>query len=495
MLRDPAANKIRAKCVSFESEPPRSSYKTLFLGTSLGAALSRMSTEKIAPSGLKNQECERGRGGKKAPIRYVPDRDPVQEALDLKPETLKCTLANGSETRVTVWSGHGTNEQFVLHVNKAYSTAKKMGLIPACDDAEKAYDSKKSDWKAFLRELAEDPLSKTEKENKTAESLSLKADMLALRTKMTDSALAVFQLYANLLTEEARQPWDLIVKEQTESSPFHDVFGVEKKKSPGKTSESFRRCQLLHLQSCFAHDAGKNLKFYISNCLKKPNKVRVRQFVQRVMQLNNYVEDLPCLYYSPSASTQTQQVYSYTDAELACHILRMCPLKWQDQYHLLEKCYPEGVKPLLLILERIEVAHPVDERQSSSKPTKAQGAEQSSKKFAPGARIPRKPKQACTEYAHVEKNCELCKKHGGAHTTHNTAECRRYNKDGTPTRGTFGQSARKSREDSRPKKSYAQVLARMEKLEKSLKKAHKKDNKKGKKRRCHEESDSDSDSS
>eukprot|EP00804_Cyclotella_cryptica_P018191 CCRYP_005945-RA/>CCRYP_005945-RA protein AED:0.39 eAED:0.39 QI:0/-1/0/1/-1/1/1/0/98 len=96
------------------------------------------------------------------------------------------------------------------------------------------------------------------------------------------------------------------------------------------------------------------------------------------MQLNNYVEDLPCLYYSPSASTQTQQVYSFTDAELACHILRMCPLKWQDQYHLLEKCYPEG-KPLLLILERIEVAHPVDERQSPSKPAKAQGAEQPSK--------------------------------------------------------------------------------------------------------------------
>eukprot|EP00804_Cyclotella_cryptica_P011488 CCRYP_017057-RA/>CCRYP_017057-RA protein AED:0.40 eAED:0.43 QI:0/0/0/0.66/0.5/0.33/3/0/329 len=128
-LRDPAANKIHANRVSFECKPPRSSYKTLFLGTSLGAALSSMSAEKMAPIGLKNQECGAEEVAK-APIRYVPDRDPVQEALDLKPETLKCTLANGSETQVTVWSGHGTNEQFVLHVNKAYSTAKKMGLIP-----------------------------------------------------------------------------------------------------------------------------------------------------------------------------------------------------------------------------------------------------------------------------------------------------------------------------------------------------------------------------
>eukprot|EP00804_Cyclotella_cryptica_P024036 CCRYP_007272-RA/>CCRYP_007272-RA protein AED:0.13 eAED:0.13 QI:0/-1/0/1/-1/1/1/0/100 len=97
-LRDPTTNKIRVKRVSFEAEPPKSSYKTLFLGTSLGAALSRMSSEKIAPIGLKNQECKPGRGGKKAPIHYVPDRDPVQEALDLKPKSLKCTFVNGSET-------------------------------------------------------------------------------------------------------------------------------------------------------------------------------------------------------------------------------------------------------------------------------------------------------------------------------------------------------------------------------------------------------------
>eukprot|EP00804_Cyclotella_cryptica_P024833 CCRYP_001782-RA/>CCRYP_001782-RA protein AED:0.18 eAED:0.18 QI:0/-1/0/1/-1/1/1/0/65 len=60
-----------------------------------------------------------------------------------------------------------------------------------------------------------------------------------------------------------------------------------------------------------------------------------------------------------------------------------------------------------------------------------------------------------------------------------------------PTWGTFEQDVQKSREESRPKKSYAQVLAHMEKLEKSLKKA----NKKGKKRCSCKESDSDSDSS
>ena len=102
VLRNSAAAKIHAKNVLFKVDTPQSSYKALFQGTSLGTALSRMSSEKIAPMGLKHQECERGRGGEKAPIRYVPEREPVQEALELKPESLKCTLTNRSETQVTV---------------------------------------------------------------------------------------------------------------------------------------------------------------------------------------------------------------------------------------------------------------------------------------------------------------------------------------------------------------------------------------------------------
>ncbi len=74
-----------------------------------------MSSKKVTPAGLKHQECEPGKGGEKAPIQYVPEPDPIQEALDLKPESPKYTLANGSENQVKVWSRHGTNEQFFAH--------------------------------------------------------------------------------------------------------------------------------------------------------------------------------------------------------------------------------------------------------------------------------------------------------------------------------------------------------------------------------------------
>ncbi len=79
-----------------------------------------------------------------------------------------------------------------------------------------------------------------------------------------------------------------------------------------------------------------------------------------------------------------QKVCSFMDSELTCNILHMCPLKWQDQYHLLEKCYPEGVKPLLLILEHIEVAHLVRKMSAAAKPSKSQGSEQPTKKFMQG---------------------------------------------------------------------------------------------------------------
>jgi hypothetical protein len=40
----------------------------------------------------------------------------------------------------------------------------------------------------------------------------------------------------------------------------------------------------------------------------------------------------------------------------------------------------------------------------------------------------RVPKKACNE-----KHCNLCKRHGGAHTTYNTRNCCKYDKNRTET--------------------------------------------------------------
>ena len=73
---------------------PQSFFKALFIGTHLGIALGRMSHVKVAPEGLKPQECERNTGRSKPPILYVPENDVLQEAVDSSANTLKLTTAN-----------------------------------------------------------------------------------------------------------------------------------------------------------------------------------------------------------------------------------------------------------------------------------------------------------------------------------------------------------------------------------------------------------------
>jgi len=60
---------------------------------------------KSVPEGLKLSECERGVGGKNSPIRYIPKKDPVQEALEKNKKTnyFKLTLLNmGSKLKVSL---------------------------------------------------------------------------------------------------------------------------------------------------------------------------------------------------------------------------------------------------------------------------------------------------------------------------------------------------------------------------------------------------------
>ncbi len=75
-------------------------------------------------------ECERGVGGKNSPIRYIPESDPVQEALEKKKKVtyFKLTLpSTKSEMSVAQWAS-GTPEQFLLHVRAAIHACKQMEL-------------------------------------------------------------------------------------------------------------------------------------------------------------------------------------------------------------------------------------------------------------------------------------------------------------------------------------------------------------------------------
>jgi hypothetical protein len=232
---------------------------------------------------------------------------------------------------------------------------------------------------------------------------------------MTTAANLMFMFYSSLVSPEIKYAWNKIVVEQTESNPLVNLQGVSMKCPRGMLRELFNDCVMFHLLTAFPINASEQEKYYILNVLKKPQHVNMRQFICRVEQLNAYIAQMPCFYYSPNANASTKpENVPFTEAELGAHVLPMCPLQWQDQYNMIKKgITPIDMRLFLTSLEAIEHVCTYEKGKSES-------SEKSSHKSKKGKKCPgtkatvRVPKKVC-----IEKHCNLCKKHGGMYTTHN----------------------------------------------------------------------------
>jgi hypothetical protein len=155
------------------------------------------------------------------------------------------------------------------------------------------------------------------------------------------------------------------------------------------------------------------------------------------------------------------------------------PSQWQDQYNMNKKgMMPMDMRLLLTLLEAIE-------RICTYKKGKLESSKKSSHRSKKGKKHPgtnstvRVPKKTC-----FAKHCNLCKKHGGAYTTHKTCDCRRFEKDGKE-KSDFRAAKKGGKKGNPVNHNFAQLTKKIEKLEKVLKKS----GKKGKKRR-YKDSDS-----
>ena len=153
------------------------------------------------------------------------------------------------------------------------------------------------------------------------------------KNKRKAGVTKIFQFYTNLLSSDAKYSWNKIVWEQTEADPFKDLQGVSRKGPRGLSRESFDNCIMFHLLTVFPNNAAEQEKYYLSTVLKKPQRVGICQFVQHVEQLNAYAVQLPCWYYSLSYNAgMTPANVPFSETDLVCHVLWMCPHQWQDQY-------------------------------------------------------------------------------------------------------------------------------------------------------------------
>jgi hypothetical protein len=79
----------------------------------------------------------------------------------------------------------------------------------------------------------------------------------------------------------------------------------------------------------------------------------------------------------------------------------------------------------------------------------------------------KRPSTGATKQAHkklcFEKICELCKKHGGAHTTQATKDCSRYKNNGT-VKADFHTAKKAGKKPNPAKQSFAQLSKKLDKL-------------------------------
>eukprot|EP00804_Cyclotella_cryptica_P026276 CCRYP_007612-RA/>CCRYP_007612-RA protein AED:0.26 eAED:0.26 QI:127/1/1/1/0/0/2/34/152 len=72
----------------------------------------------------------------------------------------------------------------------------------------------------------------------------------AAKLAVTTTGAKPFELYGNLLSNEARQPWEKIIKAQVTRAPWEDIKGVPHTETPTKTWDSFHKCVIFHLCRC-----------------------------------------------------------------------------------------------------------------------------------------------------------------------------------------------------------------------------------------------------
>jgi hypothetical protein len=207
----------------------------------------------------------------------------VQEALKKSKNTnyFKLMLLNmGSKLKVALWTS-GTPEQFILHVCSAIHACKQMENDIKYLNAKEAVARANLDLGIKKEEYAQ-VCTLERKKNKgnpgegvpaASESLvsaitaydEAKQAVEAVKLAITMEIAKAFELYRNLLSDEATQPWDKIIQAQATKCPWEDIYGVTHDETPTKTWDSFMECVMFHLQQVFRHDAGKALKYFITN--------------------------------------------------------------------------------------------------------------------------------------------------------------------------------------------------------------------------------------
>ena len=423
--------------------------------------MSEVSTNRV----VKKEDVEKNMLGSHNEIPYVPLAEDETER-----KTISVKLLDGTKISVTQVLSTPNKEKFLAHAIAGKRVIEDLGLIRRAtlyeELIERSSDIMKKNYQA---EPVQGATVIQEKQDKYDAAAAIYQANSEKRNKVIKKALSVF---TGFLHETIRTSFEEILQKKLMVSPYVNLRGEEVTHQMEYTLAGYDMVWIFFMRTVFQQDASEQLLNYMLYHIKKPLKIPVRIFCGRVSQMNNFVEFLPKLYFSSRATASSAIAEKLSEPALAQLILRLAPLKWQGAYEVLRTGLPQNLEDILQFLE-------TQERQEKiiipAKPKDSYAGKEKKRE---------RPDHGDKSRKKAKKHCDLCEKNKGPANTHNTAECRRYNPDGT------SKYKGKSNTDKKTHHNFAQVLAETQKELKDLKKKVKRIKTK---KRTIEESDSDSD--
>ena len=440
---------------------------------------------------LTDQECEKGQLTQRPPIPYATPK--AETILKASRETIKMKTSEG-EVKTAVLGDNPGAEEYLQHLNSFL----RMLSRKKWDDEMTKLTKAVSTAAALVRKLEKVP--KGESAAQTANRLVLweaaEGGLKKAEALETVKAGLVYDLFRKTLKEDPELQWDRIVDDMHTKDPWEDLRGAKHDGLRRKSIASLWDCIDFHKLTVYSVDAAERQRFYMLCNLKKPAKSIIRSHVTRMETLNKYLGLLPTIKNSPQAvaSTELGNV-PFNETTLASIVLSHLPVAWRNQYALTHALVPESPRAILNDLENIEKLF-AEKANEAARANKAKVATATSADI----RVPRKKGRSggtldrgAPKKGRTDKYCKWCKAVDGPFTTHNTTECRRFNKDGSPKDRLTKpfDSARKpwKKPGSGNADQISHLTEEMEKLKKRLKKSKKRG-----KKRARDSSDSDSDS-
>jgi hypothetical protein len=442
-------------------------------------------------SELTDAEYKKGHITQRSPIPYATSK--TESILKASRETIKMKSSEG-EVKVAVLGDSPGAEEYLQHLN-AFS--RMLARKKLADDLQKCTKAVVTAT-AAVRKHSRVPIG--EKTSEKAQRLSLlepaiKKELVTSEVAETTKVTSVYELFRKGLKKEPELQWDRIVEDMHTRDPWEDLKGVKHEGIRRKSCLSLWECIDFHKLTIYSIDAAERQRFYMLCNLKKPTKSSIRAHVTRMETLNKYIRLLPTIKNSPQAvaSTELGNV-PFNETTLASIILNHLPVAWRTQYSLTHTLVSESPRAILLD-EKLFV-------KKTNEAARANKAKVATALKGAGEHVPRKGKRAHgggpdtgnPKKVHTAKYCKWCKAVDGPFTTHNTDECRRFNKDGSQKdRLTKPFDSSKKPDWKKPSGGESSQMAylteEMTKLKKKLKKS-----KKHSKKCARDSSDSDSDS-